>query len=367
MPRPSNAVDFWRGFALVSIFINHIPGIFYERFTHRNLSISDAADLFVFLAGWSLRYLVGRPGRGVPLRDLMFRLGGRAVQLYAAQILLVTVAVAILGSAAVALRNPLLLEWHNAAAVFYDPVATHIGLALLTHHLGFFDILPLYVVLMLMAPLVALIDRWAPRLLLPLSFAIYLTVLVFQINLPSWPVEGQWFFNPLAWQFIFVLGFVLARDDVEAALRPHLPWIRIVAAPVVVLGALMMIFSWWPDPAKVPEPRLLFIAVKQYMTPIRLIQFLALVALFSAAYPHIARAVPPLVDLFSMLGRNSLEVFCVASILSLASQVVRFVYKGNLFVDTIILCVGMLTLAFTAWAAEWRQRRSLQPAAARSS
>ena len=53
MARPVNAVDFWRGFALVTIFINHIPGIYFERFTHRNVSISDSADLFVFLAGTS--------------------------------------------------------------------------------------------------------------------------------------------------------------------------------------------------------------------------------------------------------------------------------------------------------------------------
>ena len=31
MPREANAIDFWRGFALVSIFVNHIPGIYYER------------------------------------------------------------------------------------------------------------------------------------------------------------------------------------------------------------------------------------------------------------------------------------------------------------------------------------------------
>jgi hypothetical protein len=43
MPRTPNAVDFWRGYALVSIFINHIPGIYYERFTHRNVSFSDSA------------------------------------------------------------------------------------------------------------------------------------------------------------------------------------------------------------------------------------------------------------------------------------------------------------------------------------
>ena len=36
MTRGANPVDFWRGFALVTIFVNHIPGIFYEHFTHRN-------------------------------------------------------------------------------------------------------------------------------------------------------------------------------------------------------------------------------------------------------------------------------------------------------------------------------------------
>ena len=50
MPRAANAVDFWRGFALVSIFINHIPGIYYGDFTYGKVSISDSADLFVFRA-----------------------------------------------------------------------------------------------------------------------------------------------------------------------------------------------------------------------------------------------------------------------------------------------------------------------------
>ena len=59
MTRQANAIDFWRGFALVSIFVNHIPGVYYERLTYRNLSISDSAELFVFLAGWSLGLLVG--------------------------------------------------------------------------------------------------------------------------------------------------------------------------------------------------------------------------------------------------------------------------------------------------------------------
>src|SRR5437763_438080 len=113
MPRQANAIDFWRGFALVSIFINHIPGIWYER---------------------------------------------------------------------------------------------------LTHQLGYFDILPLYVVLMLAAPAIALIDRFARPLLLPLSLALYFASLTVPFTAPTWPVAGQWFFNPFTWQAIFVLGFALSRE-----------------------------------------------------------------------------------------------------------------------------------------------------------
>src|SRR5687767_12634574 len=133
MIRVANPIDFWRGLALVFIFINHIPGIYYTRLTHANYSLSDSADLFVFLAGWALRYMVGAPGRQPPPWYLVLRLGGRAFTLYAAQILITMIAIAMLAGVAVWLNNPLVLEWHNAAAVFQEPVSTHIGLSLLTH------------------------------------------------------------------------------------------------------------------------------------------------------------------------------------------------------------------------------------------
>lgn len=357
--RTANAIDFWRGFALVTIFINHIPGIYYDRFTHRALSISDSADLFVFLAGWSLRMIVGRPEDPTPLRRVMFRLGGRIVTLYAAQIVIVTIAIGTLAAAAILLDNPLLLEWHNAAAIFYDPVHAHIGLMLLTHQLGYFDILPLYVVLMAMAPAIVLIHRFSPNALFPISFVIYLIVLVFRISLPSWPGAGQWFFNPLAWQFIFVLGFLMARErGIGGFVRRNIDRIRWIALPIVIVAAVLVLNRWWPDPTRMPEPKLLFILSKTYITPLRIIQFLALIAVMSAAYPYIARAMPPVVDFLSKLGRNSLYVFCVGSVLSLAAQIIRLVYKGNLLIDTLIVVGGIALMGLTAWLAEKREGRS---------
>jgi hypothetical protein len=358
MPRQANAVDFWRGFALVTIFINHIPGIYYSRFTPVNFSVSDSADLFVFLAGWALRYVVGGGEQQTPTHHLVMRLTGRAVTLYAAQILITMLAIAMLAATALLLDNALILDWHNAAAVFQEPVQTHIGLALISHHLGYFDILPLYVVLMLVAPVIAVIDRYAPNLVLPLSLGVYLVTLSIPLAIPTWPVEGQWFFNPLAWQLVFVLGFVLAKDSagVGALARRRIVPIRVVAAVIVAGLAVVMWKNWWPDPTRVPQPTLLFIPNKSYVTPIRLIQFLAVVAFFSLFFPYIQRASKGLAAFLSMLGRNSLEVFCVASLLSLAAQIARFVYRGHIGVDTAVVIIGVAIMALTAWLAEWRDR-----------
>jgi hypothetical protein len=355
--RPANAIDFWRGFALVSIFINHIPGIYFEHFTHRNISLSDSAELFVFLAGWALRLVVGKPEDPLPTGQLIARLGGRAIAIYAAQILIMSAAIAMLATAAKVLGNPLMLEWHNAAAVFYNPVDTHIGLVLLTHQLGYFDILPLYVVLMLAAPAVALLHRYAPNWLLPISLSIYLAALSFGLTVPSWPTEGQWFFNPLAWQLIFVLGFVLARErGVSAVIRRNFRLVRMISLPIVLLGAVVAWFNWLPDPTTMPEPRLLFVNAKTFLSPMRVIQFLALVAVFSTAYPYIEHGARPLAEYLSMLGRNSLEVFCVASLLSLAGQIVRFAYGATIATDAVIVLAGITVLGVTAWVSEWRQR-----------
>ena len=367
MPREPNAVDFWRGFALITIFLDHVPGLIYSRYTMIHFSFSDAADLFVFLAGWSLRLMADGGGRGMPTRNVVLRLLGRALELYAAQVLITMIAIAMLAITAIELANPLLLEWHNAAAVFNDPVPTHIGLAVLTHQLGYFDILPLYVVLMLMAPLFAVIDRWAPHWVLPVSLAIYFAALAFRITLPTWPVSGTWFFNPLAWQLTFVLGFTIARPDIGigAFARRHIGWIRIVALPIVIYAAVAIPFDWTWDPTNVPEPTLFFILDKTYATPPRLIQFLALVAVGSIAFPYMRKlaALPLLhrtvlgfIGLLAMLGRNSLYVFCIGSLLSLMAQMVRFYYRGTVGIDTLVVIVGIIVMAFTAWLAKSRQR-----------
>ena len=356
--RAPNEVDFWRGFALVTIFINHVPGLYYERFTSRNVSISDSAELFVFLAGWSLRYVVGRDDGKLSAASLIYRLLGRAVAIYAAQILITMVALAVIAGAAIWLDQPFLLDWHNAGPVFQDPTETHVGLVLLSHQLGYFNILPLYVVLMAMAPAFALLDRASPWLLLACSCALWLVALATGVNLTTWPVEGRWFFDPFAWQFVFVLGFLVARTDrgPGALARRYLPVLRIAAIPVVLAGAVAAWTVWSPSPVRVPEPKLFFMFDKTYLSPARLVQFLCVVAVIAGLWPRLPHWFEPVSAYLAMLGRHSLNVFCLVSVLSLCAQIGRFVYGGGIMVDTAVLILGVVFMGFGAWISEWRER-----------
>src|ERR1700680_1548994 len=54
-----DAIDFWRGFALLTIFIDHVPENAFQHLTIRNFGFSDAAELFVFLSGASVALAYG--------------------------------------------------------------------------------------------------------------------------------------------------------------------------------------------------------------------------------------------------------------------------------------------------------------------
>ncbi len=104
--RSPNEIDFWRGFALLTIFINHIPGLYFERFTYRNVSLSDSAELFVFLAGWALRKLVDGPAAALSAGLLVLRIEGRALNVYIAQTVITEIAIALLAASSLFFDAP---------------------------------------------------------------------------------------------------------------------------------------------------------------------------------------------------------------------------------------------------------------------
>ena len=196
------------------------------------------------------------------------------------------------------------------------------------HQLGYFDILPLYVVLMLAAPDRSDRQVCAAPAVADVAGALF-RLLTVPFTAPTWPVTGQWFFNPFTWQAIFVLGFALSRDgELEHFVRRHIRVIRMIALPIVLLSAVVVWFNLMPDPTKLPEPKLLFLNGKSFLTPMRLIQFRRSPRYFRRLIPCLrpgCRGSPS----SYRAGRNSLNVFCVASLLSLLGQIVATSTRGR--------------------------------------
>ncbi len=357
--RLANEIDFWRGFALVSIFINHIPGIVLEKITHRNFGPSDSAELFVFLAGFSLRFLSESRSENLTTPRLFMRLEARTFTIYAAHILTVVLALALLASAALWFETPLILQWHNAQTFFQDPVQSIIGIAGLSYQLGYFDVLPLYVVLMAIAPFIVLLHRFAPNILLPVSILIWVATLYNEVNVPTWPIEGRWFFNPVAWQLCFVTGFVLARPTgIGAWTRNNHYWLRWIGFLIVLAGLIITWFALWPDPFTAPQPYLFFVFEKTYLSPGRFIHLLGLVAFVSGAYVWLDKfnIFQYIGSFFALLGRNSLNVFCAGSLLSQAGQITRFAAPVSITTDLLVVTLGVMIMTVVAWMNEWRKR-----------
>src|SRR6266481_4171301 len=204
-----DGIDFWRGFALLTIFIDHMPESIFQHVTQKNFGFSDAAELFVFLSGVSIALAYGTrffDGETVVAVRAVLR---RAFTLYWVQILISLLIIAIFAGAAALWDDDDLLE--DADAVVSNPLQTTAAILALLHQLDNANILPLYIALLLMTPLLLVLARRDDRLMLAASAGIYLAARAFSLNLPTWPVEGTWFFNPIAWQLIFAIGIFAGR------------------------------------------------------------------------------------------------------------------------------------------------------------
>jgi len=92
-----DSIDFWRGVALLTIFIDHAPDNIFQKITLGNFGFSDAADLFVFLSGASVALAYGSRFFGGKTAAAIRAVFRRAFTLYWVQILisLLTIGISI--------------------------------------------------------------------------------------------------------------------------------------------------------------------------------------------------------------------------------------------------------------------------------
>src|SRR5258706_6111965 len=315
-----DGIDFWRGFALFTIFIGHVPENLFQHVTQQNFGFSDAAELFVFLSGVSVALAYGTrffDGETVVAVRAVLR---RAFTLYWVQILISLLIIGIFGGAAAMWNDDDLLE--DADAVVSNPLQTSAAILVLLHQLDNANILPLYIALLLVTPLLLVLARRDDRLMLATSAGIYLAARAFSLNLPTWPVEGTWFFNPIAWQLIFAIGIFAGRRFKRGGIaydaRLFAACLAVVAiAAVVRTDAFGYASGLWQDVRDVLD------CGKTDLGLARLGPFFALAHIVYYSGPTgLMRRAPGFLPLL-LLGRYGLPVFATGTVLSAMGEVVE--------------------------------------------
>lgn len=274
-------LDFFRGLALFFIFIDHIPNNVLSYVTLRSIGFSDAAEVFVFISGYAAATVYGNALRRQGTIIATAQIYRRIWQLYVAHIFTFVVLAAGVCYATLMVQNQNFSEDLGIDNFLDEPQVAIIKVLLLQYQPQFLDILPLYMVLLGVFPLVLLLLERHLALPLVLSGAIYLLTLHFGWQPHSYPDNEGWYFNPLAWQFLFVFGATAGCFAYSRHVLPvQSPWLPKLAIVITVAVAVINV-SWTIHGAYDAFPGLLLQELSPFvdkanLAPLRLVSFFAL-------------------------------------------------------------------------------------------
>ena len=216
----------------------------------------------------------------------------RVWQIYVAHVFLFTIFLAEISYVATSFENPLYTEEMGIMDFLKQPDVTIVQALLLRFRPVNMDVLPLYIVLMLFLPVILWLMKWKADVTLALSAALYAATWQYDLYLTAYP-NGQWAFNPFAWQLLFVFGAWCALGGATRMSRilssPLTLWICVV----YLIASFFVTLTWYVPQLSHLLPR----RIEQWMYPIdkpnldvlRFAHFLALAAITVRFLPGIGR------------------------------------------------------------------------------
>ncbi|HEY7296811.1 MAG TPA: OpgC domain-containing protein [Xanthobacteraceae bacterium] len=362
-------LDLFRGIALWLIFLDHIPSNVVSWITIRNYGFSDATEIFIFISGYTAAFVYGKAMRERGFIIAGARILRRAWQIYVAHIFLFAVYMAEIAYVATSFENPLYAEEMNILDFLKQPDETIVQALLLKFKPANMDVLPLYIVLLLWFPPVLWLIRRRPTVALGGSVALYLLAWWFNLNLPAYP-EGVWFFNPFAWQLLFVFGAWCALGG-AARLQPLLHARATLIVALVYIGFALFVALTWSVPGM---GRLMPLWLEELIYPIdktnldvlRFAHFLALAALTVRFIPPTWPALKsPILYPAIICGQHSLEIFCLGVFLAFAGHFAMVEISGAIWMQVLISALGIVLMIATAGLIMWYKRIEGRAAPAR--
>jgi hypothetical protein len=350
-------LDLFRGVALWGIFLDHIPENIVNWLTIRNYGFSDATEIFIFISGYTAAFVYGRAMRERGFVVASARILRRAWQIYVAHIFLFTIFLAEIAYVAGTFDNPLYAEEMRILDFLKQPDVTIFEALILKFKPVNMDVLPLYIVLLVLFPPMLFVLLRRPTLALAGSALVYVLTWSFDFNLPAYP-NGVWFFNPFAWQLLFVFGAWCALGGAHR-LGPVLrsPIIFAIAIAYLVF-AFAITLTWYVEPLGHFVPSWL----SDWMYPIDktnldVLRFAHFLALATITVRFVPRDWPglrsPILQPAIRCGQHSLEIFCLGVFLAFAAQFVISEYSGGPLIQVAISLVGIMIMVAVANLISW--------------
>jgi hypothetical protein len=366
-------LDFFRGAALFFIFIDHIDSNPISYLTLKSFAFADAAEVFIFISGYTAALVYGRAMANEGFVMATARVLRRAWQLYVAHLCIFMIYTAEVAYTVNRFNNPLFSENAGVGDFLQHPDVAIIRVLLLQFQPTLLDILPLYIALLLAFPLFLVLLRWRLAAGLAVSAGIYVAAQVWHINLPSAMDEEGWYFNPFAWQFLFVLAAAFGlRASEGRRLLPGGRWLLGLAIAVAAGSCLIQLSSVAHE--LVPRVPMLFgqrlwSLDKSTLAPLRLVSIMALAVLVARVVPRDAAFITsPAGWLLVLAGQNSLEVFCFSILLSVFGSIVLTLVGKGLGVVFAVNLVGICSMLALSLVLAWYRgggRLPVRPSAGR--
>lgn len=358
MPAPTakirdTRIDVFRALALLTIFINHVPGTIYEHFTHKNLGFSDSAEAFVLISGMAVALAYGNkfaPGNQLVLSMKMWR---RAGVLYTAHLMTTLATIAIFAAGAIFLKHQELLTQINIGPLVKQPIEALFGLVTLGHQLGYNNILSMYAVMLILTPILLLLARISLPLMLGVSGTVWFLSGLYHVAPINYPTQGVWFLNPLSWQFLFAIGIAGVIHVRRGGELPKHPMLIALAVGYLVLSLAWVRLPLWHVDASMGLPMVLTGFDKTFLSGPRLLHVLAMGYLIAVVptLSNMARTAPH--NPLAILGKHSLPVFIAGTLLAMVAQVMKLVNPGGLPYDTLLIATGIVMQFALAYYLEW--------------
>jgi hypothetical protein len=350
-------LDLFRGLALWLIFLDHIPSNMVAWITIKNYGFSDATEIFVFISGYTAAFVYGREMLNRGLLIAGARILRRAWQVYVAHIFLFMLYMAELAYVTTTFENPLFSEEIDLLGSLKEPGSTLVRALLLTFQPPNLDILPLYIVLLAGFPLVLWLLLRRPMLALAGSVALYVIAWKFELSFVAYP-RGEWFFNPLAWQLIFVFGAWCALGGAERLAGVIRSRTGLAIAIAYLVFSFAVSLTWYSDALDRRVPQWFSDVIYPVdKTNLDVLRFAHFIALATVTVRFVRRDAPwldsPLLRPIIMCGQHSLEIFCLGEFLSLGGYFANVELAAGFWTQLAVSATGILIMVATAALLDW--------------